>query len=263
VTEAGQVQHAQRHAGSNPQALGPVPLASVRSLEPPTPLAVHDLVGRRRWSRARPAAKRSFDVVASGVGIVVLSPVFLVLSLAVLLSEGRPVIYRQVRVGRGGRAFTMFKFRSMVTDAHYQLADVQELNQRSGPLFKVQQDPRTTRVGRFLRVTSLDELPQLFNVLGGSMSLVGPRPALYEEREHFPEALLERETIRPGLTGLWQVEARLDPDFDRYHQLDLEYVRSHTFFGDLRLLARTPVVVVRDAFRHTRADAKDQGSPQE
>jgi lipopolysaccharide/colanic/teichoic acid biosynthesis glycosyltransferase len=206
--------------------------------------------------------KRSFDVAASTVSVVVLLPVFLVISLAVLLAEGRPVIYRQVRVGRGGRPFTMFKFRSMVTDAHDQLADVQALNQRNGPLFKTHQDPRITRVGRFLRITSLDELPQLFNVLCGSMSLVGPRPALYEEREHFPPALLERELIRPGLTGLWQVEARLDPDFDRYHQLDLQYVRSYTFLGDLGLLARTPVVVVRDVFGQRRGDDKDAGCPE-
>jgi lipopolysaccharide/colanic/teichoic acid biosynthesis glycosyltransferase len=228
----------------------------VGSLELGVPLATPDSAGHRRWSRARPAAKRAFDVVASAVSVVLMLPVFVVVSLAVLLSEGRPVIYRQLRVGRGGRPFTMCKFRSMVTDAHDQLADVQELNQRSGPLFKVHEDPRTTRVGRFLRITSLDELPQLFNVLGGSMSLVGPRPALYEEREHFPPSLLERELIRPGITGLWQVEARLDPDFDRYHQLDLRYVRSYTFLGDLGLLARTPIVVVRDAFRHVHSDAK-------
>src|SRR5207248_7770074 len=132
------------------------------------------------------------------------------------------------RVGRGGRAFTMFKFRSMVVDAHDQLDDLRPENQRIGPLFKLHRDPRVTRVGRVLRATSLDELPQLFNVLGGSMSLVGPRPALFDERANFPPDLLERETLRPGITGLWQVEARLDPSFDRYHDLDLEYMRSHS-----------------------------------
>jgi lipopolysaccharide/colanic/teichoic acid biosynthesis glycosyltransferase len=150
----------------------------------------------------------------------------------------------------------MFKFRSMVTNAHERLHEVKDHNQRSGPLFKLHDDPRVTRVGQFLRVTSLDELPQLFNVIGGSMSLVGPRPALFEERENFPSELLEREVLRPGLTGRWQVEARLDPDFDRYHRLDLLYVRNYTFWGDLRILLRTPGVVIRDAWRHARGTAE-------
>ena len=140
--------------------------------------------------------------------------------------------------------FTMFKFRSMVHDAHEQLDDLREHNVRRGPLFKIHEDPRVTKAGRFLRVTSLDELPQFFNVFGGSMSLVGPRPALYEERGSFPPELLAREQMRPGITGLWQVHARHDPDFDKYHALDLEYVKSWTLFGDLVLLVRTPFVIV-------------------
>jgi lipopolysaccharide/colanic/teichoic acid biosynthesis glycosyltransferase len=170
------------------------------------------------------------------------------------------VIFRQTRVGRDGQPFTMFKFRSMVTDAHERLHEVQDHNQRDGPLFKVPDDPRATRVGQFLRVTSLDELPQLFNVIGGSMSLVGPRPALFEEREDFPPDLLERERLRPGITGRWQIEARLDPDFDRYRDLDLQYVRTYTFWSDLGILLRTPGVVVRDAWRYARATARTPDS---
>ena len=210
----------------------------------------------RRWPRFRLVAKRSFDVIFGVFALVLLSPIFLVIVVCVLLCEGRPVLYRQTRVGRGGRAFTMYKFRSMVTDAHERLDEVREANQRAGPLFKTQHDPRCTRVGRVLRATSLDELPQLYNVVGGSMSLVGPRPALFEERERFPTELLEREVLLPGLTGLWQVKARRDPDFDQYTQLDLLYVRTHTFWGDLGILLRTPVVVVRDAWLDARSTGK-------
>ncbi|HKA93125.1 MAG TPA: sugar transferase [Acidimicrobiia bacterium] len=209
-----------------------------------------------RRPRLRLAAKRSFDVSFGVFALVFLSPIFLAIAMALWLFEGRPVIYRQTRVGRGGHAFTMYKFRSMVTDAHERLDEVRGENQRAGPLFKAQSDPRCTPVGRFLRLTSLDELPQLFNVISGSMSLVGPRPALFEERESFPAELLEREALRPGLTGLWQVQARHDPDFERYKQLDLLYVRAFSFRRDLGILFRTPVVVVGDAWRGARTTAK-------
>jgi lipopolysaccharide/colanic/teichoic acid biosynthesis glycosyltransferase len=214
----------------------------------------------RRWPRFRCVAKRSFDVIFGAFALVLLSPIFLVITVSVLLCEGRPVLYRQTRVGRGGRAFTMYKFRSMVTDADERRDEVRAENQRAGSLFKTQADPRCTRVGRFLRATSLDELPQLYNVVSGSMSLVGPRPTMFEERDRFPTELLEREVVRPGVTGLWQVKRRRsrsafnvqlpnDPDFDQYKQLDLLYVRAYTFWGDLGILLRTPVVVVRDAWR--------------
>jgi len=210
----------------------------------------------RVQSRAEFAGKRAFDIIVGSVMVILLSPVFLVIAVAILLAEGRPVFYRQQRVGRYGKAFTMLKFRSMVTDAHDRLDDLQGDNERTGPLFKIHRDPRVTRVGRFLRATSLDELPQFFNVLGGSMSLVGPRPALFEERASFPPELLEREVLRPGLTGLWQVEARSDPDFDRYHQLDLDYVEHRTLWLDVKILVRTPFVVIRDAFAHARGRTK-------
>jgi lipopolysaccharide/colanic/teichoic acid biosynthesis glycosyltransferase len=203
-------------------------------------------------SRAKMACKRIFDLVVGSVVLLVLSPLFLAIAVAILITEGRPVFYRQQRVGRYGRSFTMLKFRSMVADAHDQLDDLQHHNERTGPLFKIHRDPRVTRVGRFLRATSLDELPQFFNVLGGTMSLVGPRPALPEERASFPPELLQREVMRPGLTGLWQVEARADPDFDRYRQLDLDYVERWTLWLDVKILVRTPFVVCRDAIRHAR-----------
>lgn len=223
----------------------------------PTTFAVvrprpHLEVPGRALSRFELTIKRTFDLVVGSLLVVVLSPLLLVISAAILIAEGRPVLYRQRRVGRCGEPFTMLKFRSMIADAHDRLDDLQDHNERVGPLFKIHRDPRVTRAGRFLRATSLDELPQFFNVLGGTMSLVGPRPALFEERENFPAELLKREELRPGLTGLWQVEARSDPDFDRYHQLDLDYVRNWSLWLDVKLLARTPLVVARDAIAHAR-----------
>jgi lipopolysaccharide/colanic/teichoic acid biosynthesis glycosyltransferase len=218
----------------------------------------------RRHGRFATGAKRTFDVVCAGLLVVLLSPLLLVIAVAILVSEGRPVLYRQPRVGRDGARFTMLKFRSMVPDAHEQLAELRERNQRTGPLFKLHADPRVTRVGRVIRFTSFDELPQLFNVLGGTMSMVGPRPALFEERATFPPALLERESVRPGITGLWQVEARSDPDFDRYHQLDLAYVHEWSMWLDVKLLVKTPFVIFREVYRlarHERRTAEPVAAP--
>ena len=192
-------------------------------------------------------AKRVFDVVVASVILVVLSPVMLIIAVVLLVSEGRPVLFRQRRVGRYGEPFTMWKFRTMVVDAEDHLRRLQAENQRSGPLFKMAIDPRVTRIGQFLRAASLDELPQFVNVLAGTMSLVGPRPALYEERESFTADLLAREQMPPGITGLWQVEARTDGDFDRYRQLDLQYVNDWSLRLDLWLLVKTPFMLVRHA----------------
>jgi lipopolysaccharide/colanic/teichoic acid biosynthesis glycosyltransferase len=204
----------------------------------------------RRWPLI---AKRGFDLVVGCLTLVLVSPVMLTIGIVTLVTMGRPVLFRQTRVGRDGTPFRMLKFRSMEVDAHDRLHELSEYNQRSGPLFKIHEDPRVTPFGRLLRVTSLDELPQLFNVLGGSMSLVGPRPALFEEREGFPPGLLEREQLRPGITGLWQVEAREDPDFDKYHDLDLEYLRTWSIWLDVWLLCRTPLAVARHVLHHWRA----------
>jgi lipopolysaccharide/colanic/teichoic acid biosynthesis glycosyltransferase len=211
---------------------------------------VEALTPRRAAGHLGLAWKRVFDVVLATTSLVVLAPLFVAIAVALLVADGRPVLFRQTRVGRYGRPFTMIKFRSMAHNAHDGLDELRPRNERTGPLFKLERDPRVTTVGRVLRRTSLDELPQLFNVLGGTMSMVGPRPALYSERQHFPPELRLREQVPPGITGLWQVEARLDPDFDRYHALDIEYVQTRSFWLDLRLLCRTPVVVARDVVRH-------------
>ena len=193
--------------------------------------------------------KRLLDITVSSAVLLLAGPTMLVAALAVKLSDRGPVLFRQTRIGRDGRPFTVLKFRTMVTDAEARLADLAARNQRHGPLFKVDRDPRVTRVGRLLRATSLDELPQLFNVLGGSMSLVGPRPALPEEVARFDADLLDRHRMRPGLTGLWQVEARDNVSFYAYRHLDLFYVENWSCALDVVVLASTVPVVATRALR--------------
>lgn len=205
-----------------------------------------------RWRGARRVAKRALDLGLAVIGLVVLAPVLAMVSAVILVADGSPVLFRQTRVGLGGRPFTMLKFRTMVPDAEARLDDVAHQNERHGPLFKAGDDPRVTRVGRVLRHTSLDELPQLWNVLVGTMSLVGPRPALYPEREQFPAELLARESMPPGISGLWQLDGRTDPDFGKYTELDLRYVAEWSLWLDLTILVRTPVVVVRHGWSELR-----------
>lgn len=193
--------------------------------------------------------KRVLDLAVASVVLIVAAPVLLAAALAVKLGDGGPVLFRQTRVGRGGRPFTLLKFRTMVTDAEARLDALSERNQRQGPLFKIDADPRVTRVGKVLRATSLDELPQLFNVLGGSMSLVGPRPALPEEVARFDPDLLDRHRMRPGVTGLWQVEARDNISFYAYRHLDLFYVENWSCALDVVVLASTVPVVITRALR--------------
>ena len=211
-------------------------------------------VGNSRPSgslRLRLGVKRLLDILISSVLIMVFVPVFAIAAVAVLAGSGRPLLFRQNRVGRDGRRFMMIKFRTMQNDAELQLDALRADNARTGPLFKATNDPRVTTVGRVLRRLSIDELPQLFNVLGGQMSLVGPRPALPEEVDNFPVELRARESMPQGLTGLWQLEGRLDADFSRYTELDLRYIEEWSLRLDLWILLRTPFVVVRQAFNRS------------
>jgi lipopolysaccharide/colanic/teichoic acid biosynthesis glycosyltransferase len=160
-------------------------------------------------------------------------------ALALAFSDGSPILFRQERVGLHGRPFTMFKFRTMVRDAEEQLDEVLHLNERSGAAFKATDDPRITPVGRFLRRTSIDELPQLWNVLTGSMSLVGPRPPLPREVAEYDIWHRRRLSMKPGITGLWQVEARHEPDFDRWVEHDLIYIDGWSIWLDVKILLRT------------------------
>jgi len=191
------------------------------------------------------AGKRALDVAVSGAALVLLSPVFLVIAVAIVLDGGRPVLFRQERVGLHGRRFSLAKFRTMKRDAEARRAELVEHNEVHGPAFKVTDDPRITRVGRFLRRTSLDELPQLWNVLIGEMSLVGPRPPLPGEVVDYDLWHRRRLSMKPGITGLWQIEARRDADFDRWVEKDLEYIDRWSPLLDLQILLRTIPAVLR------------------
>ena len=185
------------------------------------------------------AVKRAVDIAGSLVGLVVLSPVLLVTALAIRLRDGPPILFRQTRVGLHGRPFTIYKFRTMVRGAEEHLAEVQHLNERNGIVFKAADDPRVTRLGRTLRATSIDELPQLWNVLKGEMSLVGPRPPLVTEVAEYDIWHRRRLSMKPGITGLWQVEARHEPEFDRWVERDLAYIDRWSLLLDLKILLRT------------------------
>jgi exopolysaccharide biosynthesis polyprenyl glycosylphosphotransferase len=206
------------------------------------------------------AMKRIIDLAFSALGLLMTAPVFALAALAIKLTDGGPVLFRQERVGRNGRHFTMLKLRTMTPGADRRLAEVALQNERAGgPLFKLARDPRRTRVGHLLELMSLDELPQLWNVLRGDMSLVGPRPALPHEVEQFDDELLIRLSVPPGITGLWQVEARENPAFDAYRRLDLFYVENWSVALDLGILIATfRSLVLRLVGRRERAGLRDE-----
>jgi exopolysaccharide biosynthesis polyprenyl glycosylphosphotransferase len=183
--------------------------------------------------------KRLIDIVGAAVGLIVLSPVMLGAALSIRLRDGSPVLFRQTRVGLHGRRFTIIKFRTMAPDAEERLPEVAHLNERSGAAFKATDDPRLSRTGGFLRRTSIDELPQFWNVLRGEMSLVGPRPPLPSEVVEYDIWHRRRLSMKPGITGLWQVEIRNEASFDRWVELDLSYIDRWTLWLDLRILLRT------------------------
>jgi len=191
------------------------------------------------------AMKEAFDRIVATVALTLLSPLLLLIALAVRLTSSGPVIFRQVRVGRDGAVFTVYKFRTMVVDAEKHLEALWELSEGNGVLFKLKDDPRVTRVGRLLRRFSLDELPQLWNVLTGTMSLVGPRPALPNEAERYGRSTARRLLVKPGITGLWQVSGRSDLSWEDSVRLDLYYVENWSFTGDIQILWKTVSAVVR------------------
>jgi exopolysaccharide biosynthesis polyprenyl glycosylphosphotransferase len=200
---------------------------------------------RREHRTLALAFKRALDIVFSLIAIAMLSPVLLAISAAILMDGGGGVLYVSQRIGKRGRSFPCFKFRTMVPDAEARKKELAAMNERDGILFKVKNDPRVTRIGRFLRKYSLDELPQFFNVLRGEMSLVGPRPPIASEVERYELEHLRRLEVLPGLTGLWQVQARQDSSFARYIALDTAYVENWSFWLDLTILLRTAGVVFK------------------
>jgi exopolysaccharide biosynthesis polyprenyl glycosylphosphotransferase len=190
--------------------------------------------------------KRSLDVVLSSAALVVLAPLFALIALAVRLDSAGPIFYASPRIGKKGQLIHCWKFRTMVPNAAALLHTVAHLNERDGVFFKIAKDPRITRVGAVLRKYSLDELPQLWNVLRGEMSLVGPRPCIPTDVSHYKQVPhYVRHDVLPGLTGMWQVEARNDPSFDRYIQLDNKYVSEWSVWLDLKLIFRTFRVVLQ------------------
>ncbi len=189
-------------------------------------------------------AKRAFDIVFSLLALVFISPVLLLIAIAVKLDSHGPVLYVSERIGRDGKRFRFLKFRTMVRDADSLQGALLHLNERQGNLFKMSNDPRVTRLGRMLRRYSLDELPQFFSVLTGHMSVIGPRPCLTSEYARYTKAQRRRVQAVPGITGLWQVEARTDPSSETYFALDLYYVENWSFWMDMRILCKTVWVVM-------------------
>lgn len=190
-----------------------------------------------RWHSA--ARRRTVDIVLAGCGLIVLSPLFLVIAVLVRLDSRGPAIFRQTRIGKGGRPFTFFKFRSMRVGADTAKPMLLALNEADYPLFKIRNDPRVTRFGRFIRRTSLDELPQLWSVLRGDMALIGPRPHLPDEVAHYTERQRRRLQVTPGITCLWQVSRRVSEDFNQWIEMDLEYIRLQSWQTDLAILWKT------------------------
>jgi lipopolysaccharide/colanic/teichoic acid biosynthesis glycosyltransferase len=193
------------------------------------------------WGNSKKVAfKRCLDIVVSAIAMIVLSPLFLVLAVAVKLSSSGLVFYRWKVMGRGGKPFTGYKFRSMHSNADELKAQLEFLNEMSGPVFKLTNDPRITSVGKWMRRYSLDELPQLYSVIKGDMSLVGPRPPLVSEYVRFTEYQKQKLAVKPGITCLWQVNGRNDvKDFDEWVKLDLDYIRRWTPMLDIEILAKT------------------------
>ena len=199
---------------------------------------------RRELARGSALIKRILDTTLSILFLVTFAPLVLLIAIAIRIDSAGPIFYKAHRIGRKGRTFACYKFRTMVPDADTLKADLEHMNERDGILFKIVNDPRVTRVGRLLRKYSLDELPQFYNVLRGDMSLVGPRPPMAAEVEQYDLAHLRRLDVLPGITGLWQVEARQDPSFDSYISLDTAYVENWSLWLDVKILLRTVGVVL-------------------
>ncbi|MDA1763959.1 sugar transferase [Bacillus cereus] len=188
--------------------------------------------------------KRFIDILASLFGLILLSPIFLIVALLIKLEDPRgPILFKQVRIGKNEKEFGMYKFRSMVTDAEDRLKDLLQHNEVSGAMFKMKDDPRVTKIGKFIRKTSIDELPQLLNVLKGDMSLVGPRPPLPREVKEYTSYDKQRLLVTPGCTGLWQVTDRNSVGFKEMVELDLTYIKNRSLGLDIKLILKTVLVL--------------------
>ena len=190
--------------------------------------------------------KRAMDIVGALCGIILLSPIFLIVAIAIKIEDPKGAIFfKQTRVGKKEKAFKMYKFRSMVTDAEERLAELRHKNEVSGAMFKMKDDPRITKIGKFIRKTSIDELPQLINVLKGEMSLVGPRPPLVNEVEIYTRYQKQRLLVTPGCTGLWQATVRNSVGFEEMVELDLEYIKNRSLIYDIHLILKTVCMIFK------------------
>lgn len=191
--------------------------------------------------------KRIIDICGSLVGMILLSPVFLIVSILIKLEDPKgSIIFKQERNGKNGKVFHMYKFRSMVHNAEELLENLKSQNEMSGPVFKIKDDPRITKVGKIIRKTSIDELPQLFNVLKGDMSFVGPRPPIPREVAQYNEYQAQRLAVKPGITCIWQVSGRNNIDFDEWVELDLKYIRERSTYLDIKLILMTIPALIGD-----------------
>ena len=192
-------------------------------------------------------SKRIIDIIGSLAGLIFLSPLFLIVAILIKLEDPKgKVFFSQERNGKYPATFKMYKFRSMVHNAEELLEKLKDQNEQTGPVFKMKEDPRITRVGKFIRKTSIDELPQLFNVLMGDMSLVGPRPPIPREVEQYTAYQMQRLGVKPGLTCLWQVGGRNSVDFDGWVELDIEYIKNRSLWLDIKLIIKTVFVLFGD-----------------
>jgi exopolysaccharide biosynthesis polyprenyl glycosylphosphotransferase len=194
--------------------------------------------------------KRTIDIGCSLMGLIILSPLLIIISLLIKIESKGPVFFCQERVGRNKKTFRMYKFRSMVVNAEELKKKLVSQNEMSGPMFKMKEDPRVTKVGKFIRKTSIDELPQLINVLNGEMSLVGPRPSLPDEVVDFENWMMKRLEVKPGLTCYWQVSGRNDIEFEDWMKLDVKYVAERNTLTDIKLICKTFFVLFGD--KHAR-----------
>ncbi|MBE6067128.1 MAG: sugar transferase [Clostridium lundense] len=190
--------------------------------------------------------KRIIDIISALAGLVLMSPIMLITAITIKVESKGPIIFSQERVGENGRSFKMYKFRSMVTNAEKLLDKLKDKNEMTGPMFKIKEDPRITKVGRFIRKTSIDELPQLFNILKGDMSLVGPRPSLPKEVMEFTNRQRLRLIAKPGLTCYWQVSGRNKIGFEEWMELDIKYIEERNTLTDIKLILKTFGVLLGD-----------------
>ncbi|WP_406944935.1 sugar transferase [Halobacillus sp. SY10] len=195
--------------------------------------------------------KRLLDIIGATLGIIMLSPLFLLVSVFIKVEDVKgPILFDQIRIGKDGKKFRMYKFRSMVSNAEELKAALMAKNEAKGPVFKIREDPRITKVGKFIRRTSIDELPQLINVLKGDMSLVGPRPPLPNEVVQYSKRQRQRLSVTPGLTCYWQVSGRSNIGFDEWVEMDLEYIKNRSLTIDIKLILKTCIVIIgaKDAY---------------